>query len=368
MNLYSTSEGEELLSDSLEEFTEISVLLDRLSRLEKAHTKAKSELRIARKQSAALSEDVEANNKLLDAYEASRRKTIPTWLTPKKPKKSSATVVAMMSDLHLDEVVDLDEMGGANKYDRCIAEMRLKRFVDKTIELSDSYIDGVSIDGLCLLWGGDMCSGDVHEELAQTNEGVSGLDTCVYWSPILAACVTKLADFFGKVHISSVVGNHGRQTRKPRMKGRVRDNLDFLLATMIANLLEKDARITWDIPDTADCLVSVYNTRILLTHGDQIRGGGNGVGGLMAPVLRMVDKKRLHQPFDVMAFGHFHQQILDPGNGVFACGSSKGVDEFSRLMNFRDCPPLQAYAVVTPTNGFTFTAPIFVQDKEKEGW
>tara|TARA_A100001037_G_scaffold49819_1_gene41845 strand:- start:9675 stop:10544 length:870 start_codon:yes stop_codon:yes gene_type:complete len=289
-------------------------------------------------------------------------------LTPKKPKKTAATVVAMLSDLHLDEVVDLDEMGGANKYDREIAEIRLKRFVEKVIELSNNYIAGVNIEGLCLLLGGDLVSGDVHEELAQTNEGVSGIDTCVYWSSILASCISGLADHFGKVHVSSVVGNHGRQTRKPRMKGRVRDNLDYLLSTMAATHLSKDKRVTWNIPDTADCLVNVYDTKILLTHGDQIRGGGNGVGGLLAPVIRMIQKKRVNQPFDVMAFGHFHQQIISPEQGVFACGSLKGVDEFSRLMNFPDSEPLQAFAVVTPTRGFTFTAPIFVQDKEKEGW
>ena len=197
-------------------------------------------------------------------------------MTPKKPKKSSATVLAMLSDLHLDETVDLDEMGGANKYDRRIAEMRLKKFVEKVIELSDSYIAGVDIDGLCLLLGGDLVSGDIHDELAQSNEGVSGIDTCVYWSPIIASCVSTLADHFGKVHVSAVVGNHGRQTRKPRMKGRVRDNLDYLLSTMVSNHLASDKRVTWDIPDTADCLVTVYETKILLTHGDQIRGGGSG--------------------------------------------------------------------------------------------
>ncbi len=289
-------------------------------------------------------------------------------MTPKKPKKSSATVLAMLSDLHLDETVDLDEMGGANKYDRRIAEMRLKKFVEKVIELSDSYIAGVDIDGLCLLLGGDLVSGDIHDELAQSNEGVSGIDTCVYWSPIIASCVSTLADHFGKVHVSAVVGNHGRQTRKPRMKGRVRDNLDYLLSTMVSNHLASDKRVTWDIPDTADCLVTVYETKILLTHGDQIRGGGSGLGGLIAPVIKMITKKKVNQSFDVMAFGHFHQQIISPEQGIFACGSLKGVDEFSRMMNFPDCLPLQAFAVVSPKNGITFTAPIFVMDKQKEGW
>ena len=254
------------------------------------------------------------------------------------------------------------ELGGHNP---CIV------FPDADLDMAVAAVVGGAMGATgqkCTATRRIIAVGDIHDELAQSNEGVSGIDTCVYWSPILASCVATLADHFGKVHISSVVGNHGRQTHKPRMKGRVRDNLDFLLATMTANQLAADERITWDIPDTADCLVEVYDTRILLTHGDQIRGGGGGVGGLMAPVLRMIQKKRVNASFDVMAFGHFHQQILAPDQGVFACGSAKGVDEFSRLFNFPDCDPLQAFAVVTPTRGFTFTAPIFVGDQKKEGW
>lgn len=352
----------------LDDFADKALLLDRLTRIEKQAVKAKAELRLARKQTTLVVDERDRLAARVGAYEIAAGATPPRWLTPKKPKKSAATVVAMLSDLHLDEVVNLAEMGGSNMYNRRIAEMRLRRFCSGVIDLASNYIAGVDVDGLCLLWGGDMCSGDIHDELAQSNEGVSGIDSCVYWSPILASCVTTLADHFGKVHVSSVVGNHGRQTHKPRMKGRVRDNLDFLLATMTANLLAADDRITWDIPDTADCLVTVYDTKILLTHGDQIKGGGGGVGGLMAPVLRMIQKKRVNRPFDVMAFGHFHQQILAPDQGVFACGSLKGVDEFSRLFNFPDCDPLQAFAVVTPTRGFTFTAPIFVGDQKKEGW
>ena len=34
----------------------------------------------------------------------------PTWLKPAKPKKSSATLVVMLSDTHFDEVVNVDEM------------------------------------------------------------------------------------------------------------------------------------------------------------------------------------------------------------------------------------------------------------------
>ena len=46
----------------------------------------------------------------------------PQWLTPKKPKSGHrATLVAMLSDCHFDEVVSPDELGGLNAYDRAPA-------------------------------------------------------------------------------------------------------------------------------------------------------------------------------------------------------------------------------------------------------
>ncbi len=44
----------------------------------------------------------------VEALELSR----PKWLAPEKPKKSAATLVVMLSDLHLDEVVNPDEVDG----------------------------------------------------------------------------------------------------------------------------------------------------------------------------------------------------------------------------------------------------------------
>ena len=353
----------------LEEFADHAILLERLSRVEKAHGKAKAELRISRDQASALAVERDGLLARISVYEKAAGKKPPKWLTPKAPKKkTSATVVAVLSDTHWDEVVRPEELDGANAYDRRIAELRLKRFSDKTIELARDYVAGVDIDGLVLMLGGDLISGHIHDELVESNEA-SSLATVVQWSAQLAAAIRQLADHFGKVHVPSVVGNHGRmKPGKPRMKGRVRDNLDWLLTTMTANHLAGDERVSWQIPDSTDALVDVYGTRFLLTHGDQVRGGGGGVAGLLPPVFRMRDKKRTNTPFDVMVIGHFHQLNLAAASGLVGNGSTKGPDEFSRIFNFKDEAPQQAFMVVTPKYGVSIQAPIHVMDRQKEGW
>ena len=353
------------LVESLDEFGESTVLLDRLTRVERAHAKAKGDLAVARKQLKELRDCEASLLARLELFERPAGKS-PTWLTPKRPKKSTATVLVMLSDLHLDEVVVPAEIGYANAYNRRIAEQRLERWTEKVLEMSRDYVAGITIDGAVVCLGGDLISGDIHEELAETNETTS-LDTVVYWAPILAGALRVLADHFGKVHVPCVVGNHGRTTRKPRMKLRVKTNLDWLLCTMIANQLAADDRITWDIPESADCLFEIYDTKILLTHGDQVSGGGGGLGGLFAPLFRFKAKKRVNTEFDLLMLGHFHTLILAPTSGFVCNGSLKGPDEFSRLMNFPDEEPQQAFLVCTPEHGPSIQAPIFVRHP-KEKW
>jgi hypothetical protein len=294
----------------------------------------------------------------------------PKWLSPKKPSRSHrAITVSILSDCHFDEVVLPQEVGGVNAYNREIATKRLERFFSKHVELSRDYLAGVTYDGAVLMLGGDMFSGDIHEELVETNEDTI-LGSLLYWSELLAAGIEMFADEYGKVHVPVVAGNHGRRTRKPRMKMRARDNFDWFLGHLLAREFKNDNRVTFDIPDSADCLVEVYDTTHLLTHGDQFRGG-SGIAGVFSPIMRGDAKKRqrqsvIDQPYDVMVMGHFHQLIW--GGSFIVNGSSKGYDEYAFISNFNYELPQQAMWLVTPEHGLSWHVPILVQDRAKEGW
>jgi len=141
----------------------------------------------------------------------------PIWLAPAKPKSHAATLVVMLSDTHFDEVVNPEEMEGLNAYNREIAMMRLEKWTQNVIKLARHYLSGVNYDGVVLILGGDIFSGDIHEELALTNEDTM-IGSLLFWAEQVSAAVELLATEFKKCHVVSVVGNHGRTTRKPRMK------------------------------------------------------------------------------------------------------------------------------------------------------
>lgn len=334
--------------------------------------------RIRRERDQAISENVRLTERLeeieraLDVVETATTSdlTPPKWLAqPPSKRAKRATLLLILSDTHFDEVVLPEEVAGLNAYNRRIAEIRLKTWTQNAVKLSRHYLAGLTYDGVVVMLGGDIFSGDIHEELAQTNEDTI-LGSLLHWSEQLVASLTCLADEFGKVHVAAVMGNHGRMSRKPRAKLRARTNFDWLLAKMIERHLTADRRFTFQIGENTDCLVDIYGKGHLLTHGDQVNGGG-GIGGIWPPIKRMQARKaqramEIGRPFQTLYMGHWHQLIQTPG--LVINGSMKGTDEYAWINNFGHEPPQQALAVITPEHGVTIQAPIFCADRKAEKW
>lgn len=346
----------------LSNYSDQQELLLRIDTLERAAAAARTDQSITAELNKNLNKQVQEleSRVALSEKAAALVGKPPKWLVPKKTRKGHrGTVCTILSDTHFDEVVMPAEIGGINSYNRAIATARLQTYFEKVIEISRDYISHMDYDGLVLFLGGDLVSGDIHDELKETNEDTV-LGTVVYWTTQLAAGIRLLQEYFGQVHVPCVVGNHGRRTRKPRMKLRARDNFDWFIAIQLAALFAEDPNVTFDVADSTDTLVEVYSTRHLLTHGDQVKGGG-GIGGIWPPIKRLQARKQVIVPHDVLVMGHWHQLIQAATNGLIVNGSLKGYDEYASINNFAPEDPMQAYWIVTPEHGVTFQAPIFVK-------
>jgi len=283
----------------------------------------------------------------------------PVWLT-RKPKKSSGVVCTILSDTHFDEVVRPEEINFKNEYNREIAVERLKTYFQKVILLTKEYITGINYEGCVLFLGGDIFSGDIHEELSETNEDTM-LASVIFWTEQITAGINLLAEHFNYVHVPCVVGNHGRRTRKPRHKLRVKDNFDWFLSKTLEQRFIGNNKVTFDVAAGADLMVDVQDTTYLLTHGDQAKGGG-GIGGIWPPLMRMVAKKRNNADFDYMVLGHFHQLIMAPSSGFLLNGSLKGYDEYAAIGNFAFEVPQQALWINVPEKGVLWQTALLVDD------
>lgn len=257
-----------------------------------------------------------------------------------------------------------------------IAELRTQKFFENILMLSRNYLAGTLYDGITLALGGDLVSGDIHEELVETNEH-STLRTVETVIPWLAKGIEMLCDEFPNVHIVSAPGNHGRNTKKPRHKKRSENNSDTHIANILAFIFENQSTpidgLTFDIPESADVDFQIYNYVFSMEHGDNLRFNGTSEIGSLGPVKRgnlRKTKKRQEQgrPFKYGMYGHFHQFVPAYTQGFIMNGSLKGYDEYASDGQFSPEPAQQALAVVTPEHGITITAPILVQDRDKEGW
>lgn len=302
----------------------------------------------------------------------------PQWLVQKPALRTRhVTVCAMLSDTHFDEVVNPREVNSVNAYNREIATQRLRRFFDKVISLPRDHFGGHEYQGVVIFMGGDMISGDIHEELRETNEDTI-LGTCLYWSEQLAAGFSMLADAYEQVHVISVCGNHARRTRKERAKLRARDSFDWLLAHMTARAVSAE-NVTWQIPEETDARVTVQNTRYLLTHGNLGFSGGGGIGGAWMSIVRGDLRRRQREnaageTYDTLLVGHWH--CYRTGGEFVINGCLKGVDEYAYSRSFGLEPPKQALWLETADYGPFGHTPIYCApmlpdgriDRKNEGW
>ena len=294
--------------------------------------------------------------------------TVPKWLVKTDKKKKFAGVPTLFaSDWHWGEIVDPNQINGVNEFNLEIAQKRAKLMIEKAIDLLKNNIAHTDYPGIVYVLGGDMTSGDIHEELMATNEKEI-MPTIINLFGVLIWCISTLADEFGNVFVPCVSGNHGRNTHKIRNKGRNFTSFDWLLYQFLAKHFENDKRVQFLIPDGSDAYYSIFGHRYLLTHGDQFRGG-DGVIGALGPIIRGDHRKRsrnaqIDMSYDTMIIGHWHQLIQL--ERLIVNGSLKGYDEYAYSNNFGFEPPRQAMWLTHPEHGITFSIPIYVDKQKKE--
>lgn len=298
---------------------------------------------------------------------AHAKPSIPRWmLAPRgSANKSPGVPTLFASDWHWGEVITPEQIGNVNAYDLSIAHRRAFALIDSTVDLLKNHMVNPNYPGIVLAFGGDMFSGDIHEELSRTNEAPI-MPMVLDLLGVLIRCIQVLADEFGAVFIPCVTGNHSRITMKPFAKDRNHLSFDWLIYKLLDKHFEDDERITFLIPDGPDALFRIYGRRYLLTHGDQFRGG-DGMIGALGPIIRGDHKKRSRNGqiglgFDTMILGHWHQYL--PAGRVIVNGSLCGYNEYANQGNFGYEPPQQAMWITHPQKGITFHMPVMVEERK----
>ena len=331
--------------------------------LKRAVADLKSELKAATQQSA---DNAAIKAVIRELGAKANTEEVARWITAPIRKASSPGVPTLfLSDFHWGENVRPSQIGGVNKFNIPIARERLHYCVETAIHLLRILDKGMDYPGIVVPLGGDMISGNIHDELTATNDLPTMPTVLDLYSELIAA-INRLADVFGKVFLPCVTGNHGRDTMKIWKKDRHHTSFDWLMYQFLARHFADDKRIRFYIPDGSDALFKIYNTRYLLTHGDQFRGG-DGIIGAIGPLMRGNQKKQarnqaINQEYDLMICGHWHQYIHL--TRMIVNGTLKGMDEYAYQSNFSFEEPSQALWMTHPKYGITYRMPVYVQKKQ----
>lgn len=181
-----------------------------------------------------------------------------------------------------------------------------------------------------------------------------------------SAGIEALRDAYGRVHVASVPGNHGRTTIKPTQKLYADTNYDTMIAKMLADRFRGDERVTFQTSVSGDVVIPILGWQIMLTHGDRIGSrGGQGFIGPVATIVRGLKKVRDQQaemgrPVDVIVHGHFHT-TANPGRDL-SNGSMIGYNEYAHGLRARPEVPQQWLFLIHERWGLRERCPVQLED------
>jgi hypothetical protein len=154
----------------------------------------------------------------------------PWKAAPAPDGKHREAIVLPISDVHMGEVIDLDQMGGRNSYNRQIAARRLGRLFQSVVKLGTTHWHGPPPAVIYVVLLGDLITGEIHDELAKTNDLLSIPAVRELSGHLISGLDLLLKSFACEIRVISLPGNHGRTTKKPEAKGAAINSYDTLVA------------------------------------------------------------------------------------------------------------------------------------------
>lgn len=274
----------------------------------------------------------------------------PVIRTPRSRPKSGArpgTPQFVLSDLHFGETVTRAETLGANEYNLKIAAERVSKCFDNMLWLRADMARTVQCDDTVLYLNGDIVSGDIHDELKETNDGGLRAQCDAAFAALLPG-IKAFADATpGVLHVVCIGGNHGRLTHKQHIKNGTEHSAEHLgvydpLRRVVGDM---GGKVSWHIPSSERYILSIHERRVAVQHGTMIRSQG-GIGGTLVPMTRWVTRTN---DADHYIFGHFHE--ADAYGKIIKNGATIGASAYTKWLGIEDRPPEQVGFILDPRHG-----------------
>lgn len=268
----------------------------------------------------------------------------PASIVVPKSRASEVVPIFIWSDWHVEEAVDPRKTLGKNEYNLEIAARRARKCIESTVKMIRHARASNKVRSVFLMLGGDFISGDIHQELSETNL-LGPAEACVFAKDLLAEGLQAIAEekYLESIHLLGIVGNHGRTTKKMQFKNGAEKSFETIIYAFLQNQFNH-RRFRWQIARGGIEMVSLSpRFRLRGFHGHQVKYGG-GIGGLTIPLTKWIHRQDQSQPAGFNLMGHYHQFGL-PTPRCLCNSSLKGWDEYAAEHGFSFEPPQQAGAI-----------------------
>jgi len=295
-----------------------------------------------KKQLEIYKDNYNSNEKILNYLKSVIK---PEPLTTKAPKieinknKIEQVKVALISDVHFDEVVKKEEIMGLNEYNQEVALKRLWKFLKATILITENDKKIFNINQLNIFFLGDMISGIIHDELIETNE--TDVNTAIMTlSDVLSQMIIIYTKYFNKIIVDCDFGNHGRINQKKTFKHRY-VNFDTILYNIIALRLKNyvdTGRIEINVNLSPYGIREILGWKFLHSHGDDVKSWNQisyyGLKRRYANIKELYEKSG---GFDYWVNAHTHKPAYI--EQTLTNGSVIGLNEYA-LAKFGNKAPI----------------------------
>jgi len=272
--------------------------------------------------------------------------TLPKDINIKVKYEQNHTEDAMLilSDIHFGEVVQASHVSGLNEYNFAVAERRLNDVINTAADLLINKLKGYTFKCLHIALLGDVISGIIHKELEDNLEFPLG-EVQAKSAAALIKVINELSRIAPKTKVYCFVGNHGRLTPEYNFKDKTTKNHEYIIYKFIEKALEPNKKVEITIPLGGYEVINVNGHKILMFHGDILKGFSP------ASIKKFLNELRLSVDFDSCCFGHFHNSLSfaygDKGK-VLCNGSVIGTTEHSNLSMGTSTVPKQWLVGVHP--------------------
>ena len=251
----------------------------------------------------------EYNKKLLKIFDNYKLNA----LTKSHKRTSNAVGVIQFSDVHFNELVDLEH----NKYDFTVASKRCKYLVKRAI----TYFKSQNISNILIAQTGDLLNSDrrLDELLSMATNRAKATFLAV---DIFQQIILELNEHFN-VSICSVTGNESRvKDNWGWSKMLASDNYDFTIFKTLEYLF-RDSNINFIDGDPTELIVEVAGQNLLVLHGN-----GSIKKGIDTSITQIMGRyKARGVDVDYVIFGHIHSARV--GDNFSRSSSMVGANDYS---------------------------------------